>query len=178
MPNAPDWTVVPVALDASPAQCENMISGRVLLHNAGQANVTECALEITLAQGSEQITHWESVDLPQPLQPGASVATPDISFSSPFTGHLELSVQVHSPDGTPTGAPWTSEMWTSGIAETTVLTWWGDCENEDMRWDLTSQDNGNGLALASTRVGFWRHPCDLLVPSRRLLHVDLERPGW
>ena len=29
------------------------------------------------------------------------------------------------------------EMWTSGMSETTVLTWWGDCENEDMRWDLT-----------------------------------------
>ena len=36
------------------------------------------------------------------------------------------------------------------MSETTVLTWWGDCENEDMRWDLTSQGDGTGLALAST----------------------------
>ncbi|MGB2157597.1 MAG: hypothetical protein ACPHX0_03930 [Flavobacteriales bacterium] len=150
LPSAPEWTVVPVALDASPTQCENIISGGVLLHNAGQANVTECALEITLTQGSEQMTIWEGVDFSQPLQPGASVATPDLSFSSPFTGNVELAMQVHAPNGTPTGAPWTSEIWTSGIAETTVLTWWGDCENEDMRWDLTSQDNGSELALAST----------------------------
>ena len=150
LPSAPEWTVVPVALDASPAQCANIISGGVLLHNAGQASVTECALEITLAQGSEQFTLWEDVDFSQPLEPGAFVTTPDLSFSSPFTGHVEVSVQVHAPDGTPTGAPWTSGIWASGIAETTVLTWWGDCENEDMRWDLTSQDNANELALAST----------------------------
>ena len=80
----------------------------VMLHNAGQAPVDECALEITLAQGSEQFTLWEEVDLAQPLQPGASVETPDLSFSSPFLGQVELSVQVHAVDGTPTGAPWTS----------------------------------------------------------------------
>ena len=78
---------------------------RWVLHNAGQASVTECALEITLTQGSEQITLWEGVDLPQPLQPGTSVATPDISFSSPFTGRVEVSMQVHAPDGSPTGVP-------------------------------------------------------------------------
>ena len=150
LPNAPEWSVVPVALDASSTQCENLISGRWVLHNAGQASVTECALEITMTQGAEQFTLWEGVEFPQPLQPGTSVATPELSFSSPFTGRVEVSMKVHAPDGSSTGVPLRADVWTSGIVETTLLTWWGDCENEDMRWDLTAQDNGNELALAST----------------------------
>ena len=149
-PSAPQWAVVPLDLDASPAQCQNIVSGRLLLHNAGQVNVTECALEVTLSQGPDQYTHWENVILPQPMQPGASAATPDLSFSSPFLGQVEVSIQVHAPNGAPTGTPWTSRVWASGLTETTVLTWWGDCENEDMRWDLTAQGDNNELALAST----------------------------
>ena len=59
-PSAPQWAVVPLDLDASPAQCQNIVSGRLLLHNAGQVNVTECALEVTLSQGPDQYTHWET----------------------------------------------------------------------------------------------------------------------
>ena len=95
-PSAPQWAVVPLDLDASPAQCQNIVSGRLLLHNAGQVNVTECALEVTLSQGPDQYTHWENVILPQPMQPGASAATPDLSFSSPFLGQVEISIQVHA----------------------------------------------------------------------------------
>ena len=149
-PSAPLWAVVPLSLDASPAQCQNIISGRLLLQNAGQVSVTECALEVTLTHGPDQFTLWENVILSQPLQPGASVATPDLTFSSPFLGQVEVSIQVHAPDGTPTGAPWASHVWASGMTETTVLTWWGDCENEDMRWDLTAQNENSELALAST----------------------------
>ena len=150
MPSAPDWALVPVELDASPAQCFNEIAGHVILHNAGQAPVDECALEITLSQGTDQITTWESLNLAEPLEPGQSVETPELLFSSPFLGEVEISIQVHAVDGSPSGAPWTSTLWTSGMSETTVLTWWGDCENEDMRWDLTAQNDGTGLALAST----------------------------
>ena len=149
-PSAPQWAVVPLDLDASPAQCQNIVSGRLLLHNAGQVNVTECALEVTLTHGPDQFTLWENVILSQPLQPGASVATPDLTFSSPFLGQVEVSIQVHAPVGTPTGPPWASHIWASGMTETTVLTWWGDCENEDMRWDLTAQNENSELALAST----------------------------
>ena len=148
--SAPQWSVVPLSLDASPAQCQNNISGRLLLQNAGQVSVTECALEITLSQGPDEFTLWENVIWSQPLQPGASVATPDLLFSSPFLGQVEVTIQVHAPDGTPTGAPWASHVWASGMTETTVLTWWGDCENEDMRWDLTAQDENSELTLAST----------------------------
>ena len=84
LPSAPDWALAPVGLDASPAQCFNEIAGHVILHNAGQAPVDECALEITLSQGTDQITTWESLNLAEPLEPGQSVETPELLFSSPF----------------------------------------------------------------------------------------------
>ena len=150
VPSAPDWALVPVGLDASPAQCLNEITGHLILYNAGQTAVNDCALQITLSQGADQMTIWENISLAQPLEPGTSVDAPELLFSSPFLGEVEVSIQVHADDGSPSGAPWTSTVWTSGMSETTVLTWWGDCENEDMRWDLTGQSEGTGLALAST----------------------------
>ena len=150
LPSAPDWALVPVELNASPAQCFNEITGQLVLHNAGLTAVHECALEITLSQGTDQLTLWESISFAQELAPGASVEAPELVFSSPFLGQIEVSIQVHDVDGAPSGAPWTSTVWTSGLAETTVLTWWGDCENEDMRWDLTSQGEDQDLALVST----------------------------
>lgn len=148
--SAPDWALVPVDLDASPAQCHNEISGRPLFHNAGQTAVDECAFEVTLTQGTEQISFWEVLNFPQALLPGETAAGPDLLFSTPFLGEVQVSIQVHTSDGTPSGAPWTSKVWTSGMAETTSLTWWGDCENEDMRWDLQAQDDTLELTLAST----------------------------
>ena len=172
--SAPQWAVAPLSLDALPVQCENIISGRLLLQNAGQVSVTECVLEVTLTQGPNEFTLWENVILSQPLQPGMSIATPDLLISSPFLGKVEVSIQIHALDGTPTGAPWASHVWASGMTKRRCSPGGATVKTRTC-CDLMAQDENGELALASTPP---RPGTPWPLGARRVLHLDLERRGW
>ena len=67
----------------------------------------------------------------------------------PFEGEVEIQIQPLNNAGLTVGQVHSEKLWSSGLGHTMTMTWWADCENVDMAWDLYRDDAPSDALLAS-----------------------------
>ena len=143
LPNAPALAGAVTDIVAPRTQCMGLLTGQPRIHFSGTQALNGVHFAVEAAQGNVLIqdTVWTGFD--SPLVHGDEVLLNAFHLAVPNAGAWEIAVHAWSPEQGVLGAPFSATVVASGLGHTSTLTWWGDCENVDMRWELrdaTSQD--------------------------------------
>lgn len=137
-----------VQVIAPKTQCLGTLTGAVQVQGTGITGLSEFACLLTASNGTDVIedTLWVSMD--EPLMAGELVVLDAFQLDVPEPGSWELTLVLWSPEQGALGPDFRTQLWSSGLGHEMTLSWWGDCENVDMRWAL-SEAESNDLILLS-----------------------------
>ena len=143
LPTAPAVAGSVTELVAPRTQCMGLLSGQPRFHFSGSQSLEEvhCVFEAQQGNVVIQDTVWTGFE--DPLEHGDEVLLNAIHVEVPNAGTWTVSMHVWHHEHGQLGAPHSTTLVASGLGHTSTLTWWGDCENVDMRWELrdaTTQD--------------------------------------
>ena len=148
LPSAPAQGGAVVQVIAPKTQCLGTLTGAVQVQGTGITGLSEFACLLTASNGTDVIedTLWVSMD--EPLMAGELVVLDAFQLDVPEPGNWELTLALWSPEQGALGPDFKTQLWSSGLGHEMTLSWWGDCENVDMRWAL-SEAESNDLILLS-----------------------------
>ena len=143
LPTAPAKAGAVTGIVANRTQCMGLLSGQPRFHFSGTQALNGVHFALEAAQGNLLIqdTVWTAFEAP--LVHGDEVILNAFHVEVPNAGVWEVTVHAWSPEQGSLGAPFSTTVVASGLGHTSTFTWWGDCENVDMRWELrdaTTQD--------------------------------------
>ena len=148
--DAPAAKGVVVGLDAPSTQCLNMLQGTPWIHNAGTDTLWAVPLEVIAeSPWSGLATTTMVASFPQGLAPGTQGQGGGFLLEVPFVGEALVRIQPLNSEGEAHGDAYPTTLWSSGLGHTMTMTWWADCENVDMSWDLFRDDTPSNALLAS-----------------------------
>ena len=148
LPSTPIQGGAVVQVIAPKTQCLGTLTGVPQIQGTGTMGLSEFACLLTASNGVDVVgdTLWATLD--EPLLAGQLAVLDAFQLDVPQPGNWELTLTLWSPDLGVLGPDFKAQLWSSGLGHQTTLSWWGDCENVDMRWAL--RDTGsNELILLS-----------------------------
>lgn len=148
MPTAADLGAAVVQVIAPKTQCLGTLAGAAQIHGTGTSGLNEFACLLTASNGVNAVEDTLWVSLNDPLLPGQQVVLDAFQIDVPQPGSWELTLTLWSPEHGALGPEFKTQLWSSGLGHEMTLSWWGDCENVDMRWDLRESES-NDLVLLS-----------------------------
>ena len=136
LPSAPAVAGAITDIVAPRTQCMGLLTGQPRFHYSGKQNLEEVHCVFEAQQGSVLIqdTVWTGFD--SPLVHGDEVSLNAFNVEVPNAGAWKVTFHAWSPEHGELGASLSVTLVASGLGHTSTLTWWGDCENVDMRWEL------------------------------------------
>ena len=148
LPTAPDFGAAVVQVVAPQTQCLGTLTGVAQIEGIGTNGLSDFVCLLTATNGSSVVSDTLMVSLSQPLMPGQTAMLDAFQLAVPQPGSWELTLNLWSPDHGALGPEFKTQLWSSGLGHEMTLSWWGDCENVDMRWSL-SESETNDLVLLS-----------------------------
>lgn len=136
LPSAPAVAGTITDIMAPRTQCMGLLTGQPRFHYSGTQNLDEvhCVFEAQQGNVLIQDTVWTGFD--SPLVHGDAVSLNAFNLEVPNAGAWEVTFHAWSPEHGELGSSLSVTLMASGLGHTSTLTWWGDCENVDMRWEL------------------------------------------
>ena len=161
LPSAPDVAGAIVTVTAPQTQCMGLLAGQPRFRFSGTDSLSgvHCVLECQQGGLMLQDTVW--TDFVAPVHHGEEVTLHAFHFEVPNAGAWNVSAQAWSSEHGALGAPFVTTLYASGLGHTSSMTWWGDCESADIRWELrdaTNQDvllQSAPLAASDTITTTW-----------------------
>ena len=148
LPSAPEVSAAVVDIMAPPTQCLNQLTGQPVVHASGTGLMDAVGYVVAAERNGEEVRDTVWTDLEQPLAHGDRTSLSAFQLDVPTAGDWEVSITCWMPEAGDIGPTHRATFWASGLGHQTTLTWWGDCENADMRWALTDQTT-NDLIVQS-----------------------------
>ena len=148
LPSAPALGASVVQVIAPKTQCLGTLTGVPKIQGIGTSGLSEFACLVTASKGVHEVrdTLWFSLE--EPLLPGQSVELDAFQMEVPEAGSWSLILELWTPQDGALGPIFKTQLWSSGLGHEMTLTWWGDCENVDMRWSLIDTATGELVLLS------------------------------
>jgi len=161
LPSAPEVAGSILEVVAPQTQCMGLLAGQPRFHFSGSGSLSDihCALEFQQGSSILHDTIWTAFS--EPISHGEEVALNAFHLEVPSAGAWQVRAHAWSPDHGDIGAPLVTTLYASGLGHTSTLTWWGDCESADIRWELRDADSqevllqSQPLAAADTVTSTW-----------------------
>ncbi len=149
LPERPNMDVAIAAIDAPQTQCMLAVEGTPVALNVGQSTLTDLSWQLSI-QG-ENWSHEEvfTTTFEEPWLPGEQRGLSSFHVEVPHAGQYHVVVQAMDMSEEASTLSASKTLLASGLGHVTTLTWWGDCENVDMRWDLIREDGQDVVALGT-----------------------------
>lgn len=148
LPSSPEEGAAIIKVYAPDTQCLHQLTGTPTAYITGTAGMTELACLVTATQGSVAVHDTVWAVLESPLTAGHTVTFEPFDLDIPTSGAWEVMLQTWSPNSGVLGPDYSTTMWSSGLGHKMSMTWWGDCENVDIRWELRNTDTGEPWAVS------------------------------
>ena len=136
LPSTPALAGAVTEVVAPRTQCMGMLTGQPRFHYSGSQPVDEVQCVLEAQQGGLLIQDTLSTSFDTPLVHGDEVMLTAFQLEVPNPGAWKVTLHAWDPAQGALGASFSTTLMASGLGHTSTLTWWGDCENVDMRWEL------------------------------------------
>ncbi|MDA0728997.1 MAG: hypothetical protein O3B70_00390 [Bacteroidetes bacterium] len=149
LPDRPELDVAMATIDAPQTQCMFSLEGTPVALNVGQTTLTELSWHLSVV--GEDWSHEEEyvTTFADPWMPGELRSLSTFQLEVPHAGEYQIVVHAQGLSDNATAFSASRSMLASGLGHVTTLTWWGDCENADMRWELVREDGQDIVTLGA-----------------------------
>ena len=148
LPSAPELGAAVVQVIAPKTQCLGTLTGVPQIQGTGTSGLTEFACLLTASNGSSVVADTLWASLSESLLPGQTALLDAFQLSVPAPGNWALELTLWSPTHGALGPAYRTQLWSSGLGHEMTLSWWGDCENVDMRWSLNDAETNEVVLLS------------------------------
>jgi len=135
-------------IEATSTQCLKVLQGVPHATNVGTQTLSAATVRVVATQGAAVIEQEVETVFDTPWVPGETRPLSAFSLEVPVAGMAVLDVIPLGVSEGATGLPARDTLWASGLGHVVELQWWGDCENVDMRWAVSSDWAGTSETVA------------------------------
>ncbi len=145
LPTTPSMAGAMTNVIAPKTQCMGVLTGQPHFQFSGSESLEEvhCIIEAHQEDLLVQDTVWTSFETP--LTHGDVAVLNAFHLDVPNPGGWDVTLKAWNPNDGELGPLFSTTLFASGLGHTSTLTWWGDCENVDMRWELRASNNQDVL---------------------------------
>lgn len=140
LPDRPALDASIVDLEAPQTACLSMLLGTPTIVNTGTEPLTALDYQVALQGYSSEVNQVVETTFDPPLMPGEEGDLSPYSAEVLEPGNHEVTVTILNLSEGSSSQPYSTSQWASGLGLELTLTWWGDCENQDMTWQIDRMD--------------------------------------
>ena len=149
VPSLPEWDASVVNVSAPQTQCMFTLNGSPVLRNTGSQGLEQVTYAVTAQQGEVTVMDTVWTEFNAELTFGEEAMLTSFHLDVPLPGEWEVTFQLILPSVQDLEDSFSTSLWASGLGHTMEMTWWGDCENVDMRWHLRDAETQEVLLLSA-----------------------------